>query len=188
MTVADWLSRLGADPEAVAWARAYGWGWERAWAECPRGDWLLTVAARATTEPTALVRAASACARLGLPYVPSDESRALGERALDDAEAWASRRGSTASLSAFATELEREAGGAPDLAAANALRAAGAACRSAAAPDSAPFAASLAIEAAVLAAGDCAAISALTYMQQKTADAVRTHVARQLVKGPPGHR
>ncbi|MBC7173406.1 MAG: hypothetical protein H5U40_13285, partial [Polyangiaceae bacterium] len=187
-SVSAWFTRLGADPEAVAWARAHGRDWERAWAECPRGDWLLMVAARMKSDPAAIVRAASACARLALPYLPNDEERDAAELSLTQAEDWASRRGSTATLDALAVELDAKARVAPDQAAASALGAAGAALRSASHPDAAPAAAVLAIEAAVLATGECAAASALGFMQHKTADAVRTHIARQLVKGPPGSK
>ncbi len=105
--VAGWLARIGADPEAVAWARAYGVDWERAWAECPRGEWLLSITARMAIDPTSLVRAATACARLAMPYVPGGDAEALCGRALDDAEEWAMRLGPTARLVALAEGLER---------------------------------------------------------------------------------
>jgi hypothetical protein len=188
MTVAQWLSRLGAHRDVVAWAEPYGLDWEKAWAECPRGDWLLGIAARTAVEPTALVRAACACARLARDYVPDDE----GLRSLDDAlaaaEDWAGRRGPTTSLAALAQALEDASARAPDAASAAALVSASAAVKTAGERDVAPSAASLAVEAAVLASGECGMMSALGFMQRKTAEAVRTHIARQLVKGPHAHR
>ncbi len=183
MTVATWLARLGAHRDVVDWAEPFGMDWERAWADCPRGDWLVGIAARRAVEPSALVRAACACARLARDYVPDDAGLDVLDRALGAAEVWAARRGPTGPLSALAIDLERLAGSAPDAAATSALLAASAATRTAMDPEAAVAAASLAIEAAVLAAGECGMMSALAFMRRKTADAVRTHVARQLVRG-----
>jgi hypothetical protein len=188
LTVATWLARLGAHRDVVDWAEPFGMEWERAWAECPRGDWLLGIAARTAVEPSALVRAACACARLAQDYVPDEAGLGVLDRALADAESWAGRRGPIGPLTALADELERAAEGAPYPAAASALLAASAATRAAATPEAAASAASLAVEAAVLAAGECGMMSALGFMQRKTADAVRTHVPRQLVRGPLGRR
>jgi hypothetical protein len=184
LTVAAWLARLGAHHDVVAWAEPYGLDWEKAWAECPRGDWLLGLAARAAVDPSALVRAACACARLAREYVPDAEGAARIGAAIEEAEVWAGRRGPTAPLLAQAQALEAASERAADAASAAAFVSASAALRAAGERDAAASAASLAVEAAVLAAGECAMTSALGYMQRKTADAVRTHIARQLVRGP----
>jgi hypothetical protein len=184
MTVAAWLGRLGAHHDVVAWAEPYGADWARAWAACPRGDWLLGIATRTAAPPMALVRAACASARLAQEYVPDAASLGHMDRGLAAAEAWSQRGGPTAPLDVLALELEAMAEHATDAAAASALRSASAAIRTASEPEVAASAASLAVEAAVLAAGECAMMSALGFMQQQTAQAVRTHIARELIKGP----
>lgn len=60
---------------------------ETAWAECPRGDWLIEIAAEAGAFKSLLVLSAAACARLALAYVPAGEGRPLA--AIEAAEAWA---------------------------------------------------------------------------------------------------
>jgi hypothetical protein len=80
----DLLARLGACPEAIEWA-----GKRRpraAWDACERGDWLLWIAEKQGVDRRLLVRAACACARTALQYVPPDEVRPL--RAIETAEAW----------------------------------------------------------------------------------------------------
>lgn len=92
------LVALGADPEFVAWARTQ-LDFDTAWQQCARGDWMLWYAGRFAGGPGSdarrpLVRAACACARLGLPAwekrYPDDRRPHI---ALDTAEAWA--RGDT---------------------------------------------------------------------------------------------
>ena len=57
-----------------------------AWAGCPRGDWLLWFAAKAGVDRKLLVRAACACARTALKFVPDGELRPL--QAIEAAESW----------------------------------------------------------------------------------------------------
>lgn len=59
---------------------------EAAWAECPRGDWLLEHAAKAGVDRRLLVLAAAACARLTLQIVPAGETSPLA--VIEAAEAW----------------------------------------------------------------------------------------------------
>jgi hypothetical protein len=59
----------------------------QAWAECSRGDWLIWWAERTGVDRRLVVRAACACARLALPYVPEGEDRP--RLAIETAEAWA---------------------------------------------------------------------------------------------------
>ncbi len=58
----------------------------QAWARCPRGDWMLWLAARAEVDRRLVVLAACECARLALPYVPSGEDRPRA--AIETAERW----------------------------------------------------------------------------------------------------
>ena len=69
------------------WARPYGTDLARAWTECPRGDWLLWIAARVGVRRETVVLAACACARLAMVHVPEGETRPLV--AIETAERWA---------------------------------------------------------------------------------------------------
>ena len=74
--------------EAVDWIEAHpGMTFERAWAECPRGDWMLWIAARLGVERKTLVLAACACARLALKFVKPGEERPL--RCIETTARWA---------------------------------------------------------------------------------------------------
>src|SRR5687768_15552986 len=86
-SLADWLQRNGAARDVVEWAAPFGADAERAWNECPRGDWLLAIAARANVPLEPLVTAASACARVALDYVDTTEARP--QEAIEAAERWA---------------------------------------------------------------------------------------------------
>jgi hypothetical protein len=76
--------------EAVAWAKSYD-SFAAAWADCPRGDWMLWIAAEVAVpnsdEHRAVVLAACACARLTLKHVERGEKRPL--HAIETAERWA---------------------------------------------------------------------------------------------------
>ena len=80
------LRRLRACIEATQWAESQPDA-ETAWRRCPRGDWLLWVAARLDIDRKRLVRAACACARTALSHVPAGEERP--RIAIETAEAWA---------------------------------------------------------------------------------------------------
>lgn len=57
--LADWLTSAGAANDVVTWAReqsAGPQGWEQAWLSCPRGDWLLGIAARLGVSREVLAR------------------------------------------------------------------------------------------------------------------------------------
>src|SRR5689334_7953165 len=81
-SVADWLVENGAHHDVVEWAKAYGDDWERMWRECPRGDWMLGIAAKKGAPREAIVHAAHACAFFALDYLPDDDG---GVRAALDA-------------------------------------------------------------------------------------------------------
>ena len=80
----SYLRRIGACKEAREWAA--GKTATKAWAECPRADWLLWWAAREQTERKLLVKVACLCARTALKYVPKGEDRPL--KAIHTAERW----------------------------------------------------------------------------------------------------
>ncbi len=77
--VEDWLEsphvKWEGTRDVVLWAKEYGDDLRRAWAECPRADYLLVItgACRAPEEP--VVRAVAAAAREGLRFVPRKEAR-----------------------------------------------------------------------------------------------------------------
>ena len=170
MTTLDWLLfDVVACEEARDWARGYP-TLDAAWAACPRGDWMLWLAARAIGEPGSdahrrLVLAACECARTALPYVPAGEDRPI--RAIEIAERWARREaGATiehartaaafaAAYAAYAASTAASAARAA-FAAASAARAADAAAADAAA-DAVAYAAASAARAADAAAADAAA-------------------------------
>jgi len=78
------LLQLGACDAALEWVGDRTP--EQAWQECPRGDWLLWVAARVKVERRLVVLAACACTRTALKYVPEGEDRP--RKAIEAAEAW----------------------------------------------------------------------------------------------------
>ena len=85
MNLPDYLGSLGACTEAREWAAGYSTLAE-AWTACERADWLLWYAGRRGVDRKILVRAACACARTVLPYVPVGEDRP--HRAIEMAERW----------------------------------------------------------------------------------------------------
>lgn len=161
----------------VQWATAYADDWQRLWNECPRGDWLLGLAARLEVERPLLVLAAAAAARTALEALPEGEARPKG--ALEVAEAWARGGASLDQCHEQALALERYSPADP------AVAAAAAACLSALCAvedaDSAAGAAANAAQAALFGAGDCALLPLLSYAQRQTAERVREHLPFELV-------
>jgi hypothetical protein len=94
------------------------------WEKCPRGDWLLWVAARFGLTPERhkkIVLAACEIARMVLKYIPEGENRPL--RAIEAAEAWATGDGTIEDVRVAADAADKAAGTA-DKAAAHAANAA----------------------------------------------------------------
>jgi len=160
--------------EAVDWIEAHpGMTFERAWAECPRGDWMLWIAARLGVERKTLVLAACACARLALKFVKPGEERPL--RCIETTERWA--RGEATIVEVCTA---RAAATAATPAAYAAYAAAYAATPAAYAADAATDAAAYAAYAATYATADAtaaahatAAAAARTSMRIETAAATR---------------
>ena len=173
MELWQWLSEAGAARDVVDWARPFRADWDRAWQECPRGDWLLAIAAKRGADPRTIVSAAAACARLALAQVPDDELAPLD--AIDTAERWA--RGEEADVARARARIEHLVDAAPDPAVAAAATAALAALSAIDSPGDAATAAAAVVQAAVLDAGDCAMLSAMGYAQSECARVVREHVA-----------
>jgi hypothetical protein len=174
-----WLTRQGAQHDLVEWARAFGADFARLWAECPRGDWLLALAARLGVPREALLAATCGCVRPALEYIPEDELHPL---ACLDALAACSRgeghdESRAAHRSAQRDSLLSAHGKARDPAEAEALLAFVAALDAVNEPSAAAGAAGFAAHAAMLATSDCAMIEALRYSQRMQADAVRAVIS-----------
>ncbi len=177
----EWLERAGAHHDVVSWARVYGADWDRAWAECPRGDWLLGIAVRAGGDPRQVVEGACACARFAFEYLPESEHRPRA--AVEAAEAWVEGDDDAAARARLAVEIEALVDDAPDPAVGAAAMAALAALRSVQTPEDAPHAAASAVQAALLDAGDCAMMAAMRHAQAVCADLVRRHLDRPALRG-----
>ena len=89
------LKRMDACGDALEWCEHYE-SLDKAWAVCPRGDWMLWLLGELSDKPESdshkrLVLTACQCARLALPYVEAGELRPL--KAIETAEAWAKGEG-----------------------------------------------------------------------------------------------
>jgi len=85
------LKEMKACGDALEWCKGYE-SLDKAWAVCPRGDWMLWLLRKLSGNPESasrkkLVLVTCQCARLSLPYVKVGELRPL--RAIEIAEAWA---------------------------------------------------------------------------------------------------
>lgn len=150
------LKKLGACQEAVDWVGKRSL--RVAWAECERADWMLWYAALKLNHKL-VVRAACACARTALKYVPQNEKRPL--LAIEITEEWFNGKATLKQV-----EVAGAAAWVAARAAAEAAEAAGAAARKAWAAEAAGAAAwatartAWASEAAGAAAGAAAVAEA----------------------------
>jgi hypothetical protein len=97
-TLQQQLVNLQACPEARAWVGERDLA--TAWAECERADWMLWFASKLGVDRKLLVKAACACARTAMPFVPKKEARPL--KAIETAEAWCRREASIEEVRAAA--------------------------------------------------------------------------------------
>ncbi len=172
MNVAAWLRREGASEDIAGWAERYGDDLGALWTSCPRGDWLLAVAARLAVDGRAIARAALEVGRLALDVLP------------DDDEALATFETLTASDrdgSALADALEARSDAAGDPALATALLALSCVARSSVDPSAAPMVAALSTQALVFDAQECGAMSVVGWAQSTAADRVRAAIALEQV-------
>ena len=103
MKLSTQLKKFDACTEGYEWAK--GKTLTEAWSTCERGDWMLWYAAKINIDRKLLVKAACACARLSLKFVPDGEQRP--RIAIETAEAWAEGKASlndveTASYATYA--------------------------------------------------------------------------------------
>jgi hypothetical protein len=170
---ADRLREAGAHHDLVSWAESHPDPRE-AWRVCPRGDWMLAIAARFGAPRDRLVAAAVACARLAIDSM--EEHREAGEHALAVAEGFACGAVDAETAHAAGLELERIAEVAGSQAECAALLSAAFAGRAAAEPECAVQVVAFLVESAVHDAGDCALLQAASWAQRRSADVVRAHL------------
>lgn len=154
------LIKLGACDEAKVWVGSQTLA--KAWRECPRGDWLLWLAARAGVDRRLVVEAACRCAEAVLGLVPEGEERPV--RAIEAARAWIRGEASLAEVRAASTSASYAASASGTFDTFYAAYAASAASAAYAAYAASSYdAASAAYDAAASAASAAAAVtSALT--------------------------
>jgi len=169
-TIAAYLAKAGAQQDIVQWAEPYGDDWARMWQDCPRGDWLLALAARLGVDRRDLVAAACKCARLALAYLPLREMRP--DAALRAAETW-SAGGEDLNVQLLQASVVNAAQQAVHPAIEMAANATLSALDAVDDPYTAATAAACAAQAAVLDAGDCAMMEALNFTQRRCAELVR---------------
>lgn len=178
-----WLEALGASRDVVAYAESIEGDRTRFWSECPRGDWLLAIAIRTrgpdATRRASLLRAGAAIAGLAVDYLPDDDTHARAVLA----EATRAGQGGAPPSRDDVDALERDAEDAPDAAVSFARRAIVVLARATWGDDAdledLGMVPALVSQAAAYDAGDCAMISAASFVLRKSAELVR----RELV--PP---
>ncbi len=148
MKLSTQLKKFDACTEGYEWAK--GKTLTEAWSTCERGDWMLWYAAKINIDRKLLVRAACACARLALRFVPEGEDRP--RIAIETAEASAEGKASIEDVKHAAAYAAYAAADAADAAAFAAAHAAFAAAHAAHAAYAAAHAANAAYAAADAAA------------------------------------
>lgn len=181
-TVAAWLAREGAQRDFVEWAGAFSGDVAALWQACPRGDWLLALAARLNAPSSTLVLAACGCAEGALEHLPPEQTAVAA--CLSTVRAWA--EGSRSALTVEELErmralLEAARDSASDPAQAEAALAAIAALETIGDPAFAASAAAFAAHATTVSAADCAMVEAMRFAQHQTAESVRAALPAQLV-------
>lgn len=168
MNVAAWLRAEGASEDIAGWAEPFGEDVSALWAACPRGDWLLAIAARLKIGGAPITTAAIEVGRLALEVLPEDdEAHALLEglpSASDEARV------------AQADALEVRSDAAPDPALATALLALSCVARSFSDPAVSPMVAALSTQALVFDAQECGAMSVIGWAQSTAAERVRAAI------------
>lgn len=179
--IAGWFRQHGAHHDIVHWAEPFGEDWRAAWESCSRGDWLLAWACRAGVEPLSILRATAAVAALALPHVPLGEGRPAA--AVEAARLRAEGALAPGELSRAADAADAAAEQAPDAAAAVAATAAAHAARTLENLELAAACAANVAEAAVLDAGECAMMAALSFAHGQCAEAVRLAIPFETLEG-----
>lgn len=151
----------------------------------------MALAARVGVDGAPLVRGACECAAHAFDLLAEGETRPQAAVALARHIASAREGDGTVDESTLEDAIEsatKAADAAPDPAAAAAASAAVLAAKSIREPQAAAAAASCAVEANVMAAGDCAMMQALGFSQAKTAEYARQHIAFELIAAALGKK
>ena len=178
-----WLESLGVSRDVVAYAETIDGDRAQFWSECPRGDWLLAIAIRTrggdAARRASLLRAGAAIATLATDYLPDDDTHARNVLA----EATRASEGGEPPGRDDVDALERDAEDAPDAAVSFARRAIVVLSRATSGEDAdledLGIVPALVSQAAAYDAGDCAMISAASFVLRKSAELVRNEL------GPP---
>jgi hypothetical protein len=161
-TAAEWLASAGAQRDVVAWAERFGSDWSALWSACPRGDWLLAIAARRGVSPERIASASRSVATLALDHVEGAEREAL-EAAL------------AAPSSAAADAIDERAAASQDPSHQAALSAVALAVRGVV--GDAAMVPAFIVQAAAMDAADCGMSAAVSYVQRRSAELVREVIA-----------
>lgn len=173
-SVAERLRKLGSYEDLVSYAAPFGDDWLAFFERCPRGDWLLALAARLGADRRALVRAAVSCAREALSYAP--EADATLEAALEAALRWTCGSGSELECDEQAARVVALPP-ASDAASDAAVQAVAAVLSCVREPSAAAHVAACAAHAAAVAAGECAMHTALRYAHERCATLSRAELS-----------
>lgn len=177
--VVGWLVASGAQHDLVSWATQHADAWPQFWQQCPRGDWLLAVAARAGVPQEQLVDAAVACVPVLQPYLPDNEPM------IENALALVRDRRSNAPTSAMVESTLRSLNGVlarcVDPAAHAAVMAVHALVESLKEPMAAVSVVVATVQAAVMDAGDCGMIEAARFTEHECARVVRNVIVLDAV-------
>jgi len=175
----DWLTASGAHHDVVEWSRAHAPGWAQFWSECPRGDWMIGIAARVGVPKERVLSAALACVPVLEPYLPDGEP--VIEHALARVAACAAN--SLIPSAEMSMEIDALLSRCDDPAAQAATMAISALLAAIDEPASAAtFVASI-VQAAVMDAGDCGMIQAARFTEHECARHVRESIDFELLQG-----
>jgi hypothetical protein len=178
VSVAAWLRARGAAHDVVSAAEPFGADAAAFWEACPRGDWLLAIAARAGVAPDRIARAAAEVVVLARDHLPDDD--VLAREVLEAVVRHARGEGPAPDAHAIAA-LEASADRAPDPAVQLARLAIVAA---AGPPEDAASVAALLAQAAAHDAGECAMHAAVSYAHRKSAELVRAVIPCPSLEAP----
>lgn len=145
MTLIEMLEKHNPCIEVYTWASQESGSLYNTWRACPRGDWLLWMAAKLGIERKLVVAAACDCAETSLKCVPEGEDRPAN--AIRVARAWIAGDASIAEVSEARRAAAAAGGGVAAVAAAYAAAMAAAAAYAVAADSVAAVAASYAAAA-----------------------------------------
>jgi hypothetical protein len=172
-SVASWLVEAGAQRDVVDWAEQHAESWAAFWENCPRGDWLLAVAARADVPRGAVIRAALACVTVLHPYLPEREEAIDSALALVRENSKLSDGACDRARSALDELLARCA----DPSAHAAVLAIQALLATLEDASSAATFVALTVQAAVMDAGDCGMMQAARYTEHECARLTRESIS-----------